>query len=138
MERWVELEEFARSMYELETGNTVEEVGFIEYNEYVGCSPDGLVWEDGMIEIKCVKDINHFKMILNGESEIESKYIWQMQMQLLISERKWADYVSYNPNYKKSLIIFRIYPDEKKFEALKEGFVYGEKKIKEIKSLLQK
>lgn len=77
-------------------------------------------------------------MILNGESEIESKYIWQMQMQLLISERKWADYVSYNPNYKKSLIIFRIYPDEKKFEALKEGFVYGEKKIKEIKSLLQK
>ena len=138
MERWVELEEFARSMYELETGNIVEEVGFIEHNDYAGCSPDGMVWEDGMIEIKCVKDINHFKMILNGESEIESKYIWQMQMQLLISERKWVDYISYNPNYEKSLIIFRILPDEKKFESLKEGFAYGEKKIKEIRELLKK
>lgn len=138
IERWVELEEFARSMYELETGNIVEEVGFIEHNDYVWCSPDGIVWKDGLIEIKCVKDINHFKMILNGESEIESKYLWQMQMQLLISGRKWVDYISYNPNYQKSLLIFRIYPDEKKFDALKEGFLYGEKKIKEIKSIINK
>lgn len=137
MERWVELEEFARSMYELETGNTVEEVWFIEYNDYVWCSPDGLVRDEWWVEIKSPKDINHFKMIINGVSEIESKYIWQVHMNLFITWRKWWDLVFYNPNYQKSLLIFRIYPDEKKFEALKEWFKYWEKKIEEIKNLLK-
>lgn len=137
MERGIELEQFARDMYELETENTVEEVGFLEYNENIWASPDWFIWEDGGIEIKCVKDINHFKMIMKWESEIESKYLWQIQMNLLISGRKWWDYVSYNPNYKKSLLIFRIYPDKEKFEALEKGFEIGRKKIEEIKSLLK-
>jgi hypothetical protein len=41
-------------------------------------------------------------------------------MNLLITGRKWWDYVSYNPNYKESLIIFRILPDKEKFDKLKE------------------
>jgi len=138
MERWVELEPIARDMYELETWNKVQEVGFIEYNEYIWASPDWLIWEDWGIEIKCVKDINHFKMILNGESEIDTKYLWQIQMNLLIAGRKFWDYVSYNPNYKKSLLIFRILPDAKKHEDLIKWFQTWIAKMKEIQSLVDK
>lgn len=133
-DRGNELEPLARDMYELTKWVQVEQVWFIEYSDFVWCSPDWFIWEDWWIEIKSVQDLNHFELLLNWESEIESKYIWQIQMNLLITGRKWWDYVSYNPNYTKSLIIFRIYPDEKKFEKLKEWFEYWEKKILEIKS----
>lgn len=132
IERGIELEYLARDIYELKNKVKVEQVGFIEHNEFVGCSPDGLIGEDGGIEIKALKDINHFKMSVNGEKEIESKYIWQIQMNLFITGRKWWDFVSYNPNYKKSLIVFRIKPNEEKFEDINYGIEIGEKKIKEL------
>lgn len=132
IERGIELEEFARGIYELENSCVVDQVGFIEHNEFTGCSPDGLIEQDGGIEIKALKDINHFKMSVNGEKEIESKYIWQIQMNLFITGRKWWDFVSYNPNYKKSLIVFRIKPDEEKFLKLQVGIMAGENKIKEL------
>lgn len=134
MERGIELEEQARSIYELETGNKVEQVGFCEHNEFAGCSPDGLIGEDGGIEIKCQKDNTHFRMILNGEKEIDSKYVWQIQMNLLITDRKWWDYVSYNPNYQKSLIIFRIYADDEMQNKILAGIEKGAEKIKEIQN----
>lgn len=137
IERWNELEEIARSMYELENWVEVKEVWFCEYNEFVWCSPDWLVWDDWGIEIKCQWDKKHFLMILNWEKEIDSSYIWQIQMNLLITERKWWDFISYNPNFEKSLIVFRIYPDLEKFEALKKGFEIWEKKILEIKWKIQ-
>lgn len=131
--RWNELEPQARSLYELETMNTVDQVSFIEYNEFIGCSPDGLIWEDGWLEIKCPSDVKFFKMILDWtEKSIDSDYIWQVQMSLLITKRKWWDLCFYNPNYEKSLIIFRILPDEEKFKKLEEWFSIGINKIKEI------
>lgn len=133
IERGLELEPQAREMYELETGKEVEQVGFIESDEYSGCSPDGLVGDDGGIEIKCLNDLNHYKMIVNGEKEIDSKYKWQIQMNLLITGRKWWDYVGYNQNFKKSLLVFRITPDEKMQEKLREGLKNGSLKIKELK-----
>ena len=53
IQRGIELEDTARTYYEMETGNTVVQVGFIEMDEYTGSSPDGLVGDDGIIEIKC-------------------------------------------------------------------------------------
>lgn len=132
IERGIELENTAREIYELDNDYKIEQVGFIELNKYVGCSPDGLIGKDGGIEIKALKDSKHFKMILNGEKEIESKYIWQIQMNLFITGRKWWDYVSYNPNFEKSLMVFRIEPDQKKFEKLKEGIENGTQQIKDI------
>jgi putative phage-type endonuclease len=136
MERGIELEEQARAIYEIETSNKVEQVGFCKYDEFSGCSPDGLIGEDGGIEIKCQKDNTHFKMILNGEKEIDSKYLWQIQMNLLITDRKWWDYVSYNPNFSKSLIIFRIEPDEEMQKKILDGIKKGKNKIKEINETL--
>ena len=81
-ERGNELEATARNLYEFETAQDVTEVGFIIFNDYVGCSPDGLVGQEGLIEIKCHSDPKFIKLLLDGE--IESKYIWQMQMQMQI------------------------------------------------------
>ncbi len=135
MDRGNELEPIARDIYELENWVKIEQVWFVEYNEYVWCSPDWLIWEDGWIEIKSQDDNKHFKLIINWEKEIDSWYIWQIQMNLLITWRKWRDFVSYNPNYKKSLVVHRIYPDLKKFESLLKWFKIWEKKIKELINL---
>ena len=135
MERGTELEPVARSMYELETGHVVEEVGFIEYNEYAGCSPDGLIGEDGLVEIKCHDDVSHFKMIIGGAREIDTKYLWQIQMNLLITERAYGIYIAYNPNFTKSLLTFKIERDEEKIAQILIGLHSGEGKIKALKSI---
>lgn len=135
-ERGNELEPIARSLYELEKGVDVTQVGFITIDAlpFVGCSPDGLVEEDGLIEIKCPDDLNHFRMIINGEKEIESKYLWQVQMNLLLTGRKWADLIFYNPNFKENMIIYRILPDKEKHEELNKGIEKGTKILQEYKN----
>lgn len=131
MERGNELEDIARSAYELTTGETVKQVGFIERDEYVGVSPDGLVGEDGGIEIKCLNNRNHFALVMG--CPIDTKHVWQMQMCLYITGRKYWDYVCFNPNYAHSLFIQRITPDEEKFKKLEEGFKKGKELIQSIK-----
>jgi len=129
-DRGNEYEPMAATMYELETGNTTKEVAFAEYNDYVGCSPDRLCNEDGLIEIKCPDDKGFLYALLGAD--IKSEYKWQMQMQMLITGRKWCDFVQFNPNFKKSMLIRRVYPDKEKQDKLLEGFKLGEQKIKEI------
>lgn len=136
IDRGNELEEQARIIYELQTEQTVEQIGFVEYNEYSGCSPDGLIGKNGLIEIKCLSDKKHFRLILNGVKEIDSSYIWQMQMQMLVTGRKWVDFVAYNPNFEKSLVIHRIEADLEIHEKLKKGIDAGIEKIKQIKNQL--
>lgn len=138
IERGLELEEQAISMYELENKCRVDKVGFVEIDEYSGCSPDGLIGKDGGVEVKAHNNLNHFKILLRGEKEIESKYVWQIQMNLLMTGRKWWDYVSYNPNYEDNLLVFRIKPDKEKFEKIKVGLEEGKKIIKDIKSQYEK
>jgi len=137
MERGKELEGQARAMYELQNNVTVVQVGFIEMDQCVGCSPDGLVNEDGGCEIKCHDDVKHTKMLINGASEIDSGYIWQCQMNMLITDRKWWDLIFYNPNFKRTLIIFRIQPDPVKMDALRKGFEIGRGKIEALNKLMQ-
>ena len=140
LDRGVELESQARSIYELETGNKVAEVGFVtndEISRVGGASPDGLIGEDGLIEIKCFNDIKHFRYAVEG-LEPESQYLWQMQMQMLITERKWCDFVAYNPNFKKSLLIIRITADADMQEKIKEGLKTGEKMINELEKKYEK
>ena len=131
MERGVELEDQARMTYEIENQKVIE-VGFIEHNEYAGCSPDGLVGDEGGIEIKCPNDVNFFKLLCNGEKEIDMKYIWQVQMCLLISGRKWWDLIFYNTNFEKNMMIFRITPEISKQEKLIVGIEKGKKLINEL------
>lgn len=131
-----ELENEARGVYSIETGRTVEQVGFVEYSKYAGCSPDGLV-KDGLIEIKCKNDVNHLKLLTRQKPE--SEYMWQMQMQMLVTKRRWCDFVSYNPHYiDKPLIIIRIDQDLNMQRDLLEGIKKGTKRIQEILKEIEK
>ena len=134
MENGIEQENVAKMLYEFETGHKVEDIGFVVYNEYVGCSPDGIVG-DGLIEIKCPTDKVYFNLLL--DKKIDSKYEWQMQMQMLVCGKDWCDYVVYNPNFKQQLFIKRVLKDEKKIEKLEIGFESGIKMMKEIKKELE-
>lgn len=144
MERGNELEPLAREMYELETGNTVIEVGFItddSISTVGGASPDGLVNNDGLIEIKAFADTKHFKAIIEqkntGTFTIESQYIWQMQQQMLFTGRDWCDFVAYNPNYLQSLLIQRVECDTVMQDKIKEGLEKGAAILKEIEDNLK-
>ena len=130
MERGNKLESDALALYAWEHNHDVKRIGFVIYNDYVGCSPDAFVDADGMGEVKSPKDTTYFKLLM--DEKIESKYIWQMQGQMLTCEKKWCDFIAYNPNFKRKLFVKRIFPDEKKFAKLEEGFKIGKKLIKEI------
>jgi hypothetical protein len=145
-ERGNELESQAVDIYELYTGNKVESVGFITNSKYemAGVSPDGLVGDDGLLEVKCFADVKYLKLLANlkqngslQREDIENGYWYQMQQQLLITERKWVDYILYNPNFKESIIITRVYPDETTQDNLKKGIIKGQQIIKEIENKLK-
>lgn len=129
-ERGHELEDEALTVYEFETGFKVEKVGFCIGGKYDGCSPDGLSGKVGLVEVKCPDDKEYLRMLVTGK--IKSDYIWQMQMQMMITGKEWCDFVCYNPNFDKSILAIRIWPDQEKVEKLKKGIEKGELLIKEI------
>ena len=128
MERGVENEDFARTAYEIATGNIVKQAGFIELDEYTGCSPDGLVGDDGLVEIKCQRGYKYVELAVT--KEIDKKYLDQMQMQMYVTGRKWCDYVCYDENFPEPLII-RIDSDPEVHAKIKKGLDYGIKKLQE-------
>lgn len=129
MERGNELEAQARFAYEMKTGQTVTQVGYIELNEFVGVSPDGLVGEEGLCEIKAPTDANFIKFLY--ERKPDTKYIWQMQHQMYVTDRKWCDFVIFNDNLNK-VEITRVNRDEAKIEKIRIGLEQGIAKVKEI------
>lgn len=96
MQRGIDEEPMARSAYEVRRNTLVEEVGFVDHPEIeqAGASPDGLVDNDGLVEIKCPKTATHIEIFLTRK--IEKKYIYQMQFQLACTGRQWCDFVSYD------------------------------------------
>ena len=136
MQRGIDLEPEARLEFEFYTDLDVQEVGFIEHNEFIGVSPDGLIGDDGLIEIKCPNDSIYFKLLLSNN--IKPEYIAQMQMQMYVTDRQYCYFVSYNPNFEKSLYIKKINRDEEMIEKLKKGLERGTQLIKEIKKNFRK
>ena len=130
MEKGNELEAMARNAYELETGKVVKEVGFCELDEYCGCSPDGFIGKDGLVEIKCPTDKVFVKYCYTDK--IDTGYIWQIQMQMFVTGRKWCDYAVFNQNFPKNLIVKRILRDETAIEKIKAGVETGKAMIKNI------
>lgn len=88
----------AREAYGLHVGEFVDEVGFVRHprlSDDAGASPDGLVGDDGLVEIKCPNSATHIST-LRGEP-IADKYIKQMQWQMACTGRQWCDFASYDP-----------------------------------------
>lgn len=107
MQRGVDLEPIARSEYEMSSGVLVMETGFILHPiiENVGASPDGLVGDDGLIEIKCPETWNHLEVMQTGE--IPPQYIAQMQLQMECTGRGWCDFISYDDRLPPHLAYFQ-------------------------------
>ena len=122
MERGTALEPIARDLY----SKKVKQVGFIQSDDKVfGYSPDGLVGDDGLIEIKCPRFDNKkggiLRFFLDSEAWKESyeDYKYQIQGGLLLSDRKWCDFILYNDSMPNHPIINRVERDEKFIEKLK-------------------
>lgn len=122
-------EDEARTVYELSTGLSVTQVGFCELNEHVGCSPDGLVGDDGLVEIKCPEARTFLTYKLT--KKVDTGYYAQMQMQMYVTDRKWCDYVVYHPDFPDAIIIKRVERDEVFIEKIRIGLESGIKKLKE-------
>lgn len=97
MQWGTETEPQARAMYEFQTGLTVIETGFEPHPSIPmsGASPDGLVGDKGLVEIKCPNTSTHIETLRGGK--IDRKYILQMHWQMLCTEREWCDFASFDP-----------------------------------------
>ena len=118
MERGIELEDEARIFYQEKTLNLVRQISFFDCGDFGG-SPDGLVEDDGLIEIKCPKNKVHIQYVI--DDEVPKCYLNQCQGLLLASGRKWVDFVSYNKNFENKEFIKRIYRDEDHISLIKES-----------------
>ena len=134
--RWGrEVEPFARSAYELETGLLVTESGFINHPvfDFVGCSPDGLIDIDGGLEMKSPKDSKiHLDRFVNGMNE--SEFMPQVQGCMWVTGRKWWDWVSYDPRMPEHLRLFKVRweRNEEYIQKLEEAVLEAEARVQEI------
>lgn len=108
MQRGHEQEPIARMLYEDTMFATVTNGGFYDCGLY-GDSPDGLISDDGLIEIKCVTSATHYATLKRGS--FDPSYLWQLVGHLDCSGRDWVDFVSYCSNFPedKQLIVYRLY-----------------------------
>ena len=109
MERGNELEPAAKALYEFTYGVEVVEVGLCLHDTLdCGASPDGLVGDDGGLEIKCPLPHNHIAYLRAGD--VPGKYVPQIQGCLYITQREWWDFMSYHPAMED--LVVRVYRDE--------------------------
>ena len=136
MRRGTELEPAARAAYEAHTGELVEEVGFVPHPAlaYVGVSPDGLLGDDGLVELKCPANMAKHLDALRSDDHAK-EYRWQLQGQLWVTGRAWVDAVSFDPRFPPhlQLAICRVQRDE---AAIGQLAVECEKANTEIESIL--
>ena len=141
MEWGTQTEPLARAAYELKTGVMVDEVPLIDHPviPMSGASPDGLVGEDGMLEIKCPNTATHIDTMLSGEAD--KRYINQMMWQMACTGRKWVDFVSFDPRMPDNLQLFikRVERNDEQISELEAEVVKFllevEEKVEKLKSI---
>lgn len=108
MQRGNDLEPEARNWYQLETGEIVEQVSFIDHPNIndAGASPDGLVGTEGLIEIKCPNTATHIETLRSKKPS--DRYYKQMQWQMACTGRKWCDFVSFDNRLPDNLAYFCV------------------------------
>lgn len=119
MQWGIDNEPYARETYEILVGEPVFECGFIEHGRLMaGASPDGLVGDDGLVEIKCPTTANHIDILL--AKKMPEEYKAQVQGQMWIAERQWCDFVSYDPRMPVDLqmVRYRVQRDDAYIQTL--------------------
>lgn len=118
MERGKEIEAEAADYYSYRQDVDVERIGFITNRAgTVGVSPDRVVGESGLLEIKCPSEHVHVSYIY--KRDLDKKHYSQIQGQLWISEREWVDIISYHPDL--PWVLIRVQRDEKYISTLAEA-----------------
>ena len=130
MKRGIELEPQAREMYARDVAPVVQ-VGFCLHDEGFGCSPDFLVNEDGMGQIKCPSLAVHVEYLIG--QKLPTDYVQQVQGELLVTGRKYNDFLSFYPNLKP--LVVRCYRDEVFISRLRAELL---KFIQELNELTEK
>lgn len=132
MERGIALEAEAREAYAFHIDDEVIEVDFIDHPEVpmCGCSPDGLVGDVGMVELKCPASMaKHADALVDGSHATE--YAWQIQGQLWVARRSWCDAVSYDPRFPDGLrlAVKRVRPDATMHARLADECAKAEREV---------
>ena len=95
MQWGIDQEPVALAAYEAKTGYSVAPMGFVRHATLAtGCSPDGIVDMEGLLEIKCPNTTTHLQTVLNG---MDSDHMAQLQGGMWLCNLKWADFVSFDP-----------------------------------------
>jgi len=114
MQHGTDTEPLARAAYEAFKDVLVDEVGFVPHPtiKMAGASPDGMVGDDGLLEIKCPNTATHIETLLS--ESVPGKYFTQMQFQLSCTGRQWCDFVSFDNRLPEELQLFvkRVPRDE--------------------------
>lgn len=114
MQWGIDNEAQARVAYEVESGNFVDQVPFVDHSNIdgFGCSPDGLVCDRGLVEIKCPNSATHWSYIKANAPP--NKYYIQMQAQMACTNTEWCDFVSFDPRMpdRSKLLIVRVDRDQ--------------------------
>jgi len=106
MQWGTETEPEARAAYQFHANQRVSQVGFVPHPSIAetGASPDGLVGDDGLVEIKCPNTATHIDTLRGGS--LPEKYFLQIQWQLACTKRQWCDFASYDPRLPESMRLF--------------------------------
>lgn len=139
MQHGTEHEPFARATYEIESGNTVDTVGFVEHPSIAmsGASPDGLIGDDGLIEIKCPNTATHIDYLIKGNPP--AKYQSQMLWQMACTGRQWCEFVSFDPrlpDYLKMFVV-RFVRDDSRIKEMESAVIQFNKEIDDAILLLR-
>jgi hypothetical protein len=125
MQRGIDLEPIARARYEAFRGVLVDECGFVLHPTIkgFGASPDGLVGDDGLVEIKCPNISTHIGYWMDDKPP--SEYVDQMLAQLACTGRRWCDFVSYDDRVAEDLqlVVIRFEPSAADIKALETDVI---------------
>lgn len=125
MQWGTETESLARLSYEVAQNVLVDEVGFVPHPSIImaGASPDGLVGDDGLLEIKCPNTATHIETLLS--QTVPGKYNTQMQFQMACTNRSWCDFVSFDNRLPSELQLFvkRVPRDNMYIRLMEEEIV---------------
>ena len=115
-----EREPYARYRYSKLFKKNVQEIGFYQMSDRVGISPDGMIGDDGLLEIKCPQE-KSFQNYLDKPNKLVSTYKWQVQGQLWVTDRKWCDLFAWRPESEVDYVCIRVERNEKEIKVLSAG-----------------
>ena len=134
MQWGIDQEPYAIAAYENETGNFVVGTGLIDQPaiKMSGASPDGLVDQDGQLEVKCPGSQTHLNTILT--QEVPAEYVPQITWQLACTRRKWCDFVSYDPRLPEhlQLVVIRVNAEDLDITGIEQSVIRFNQKIDQI------